>query len=181
MKVTFHNPNSANDLEQIARIYLSSRIEDFKFFMLGIYEYEDLEHVDEDERTKLAEIYESIGSFYEYGLSFSFKEATDDNDGYFCYLLSTGGGHDEIRFYEDGRVEYVYLDWFCGIGFDVTNGEWAQFLKDFFQGAEVLNFEQFDYEERFSPTHEEEDWPQTPLNSTRTALTVLLIFTQWHI
>jgi hypothetical protein len=156
MNVTFHNPNSANDLEQIARDYMTSRIEDFKFFMLGIYEREDLEGFDEDECAKLAEIYDSIGSFYDYGLSFSFNEATDDNDGYFCYLLSTGGGHDEVRFYEGGRIEYVYLDWFCGVGFDVTNEDWAQFLEDFFQGAEMLDFEQFDCEDRFAPTHEEE-------------------------
>jgi len=81
--------------------------------------------------------------FYDYGLGFDFVESDGDyNDGapYFRYQMSYGGPSDEVRFYESGMIEYVFLDWFVGVGFDVTDEPWAQWLRDNFEGIGMLDF-----------------------------------------
>lgn len=59
-----------------------------------------------------------------YGLCFEYVEADEDNEDYFRYQISYGGPSEEIRFYEN-RTEFVYLEWFSGVGFDVSNDETA--------------------------------------------------------
>lgn len=81
--------------------------------------------------------------FYEYGLSFDYVELDKDTErDYFRYQLSYGGPSDEIRFYDNGAIEYVYLDWFCGVGFDVTNDRVFKQVRDWFKELDMLNFEQ---------------------------------------
>jgi hypothetical protein len=81
--------------------------------------------------------------FDEYGLSFDYVELDKDTErDYFRYQLSYGGPSDEIRFYDNGAIEYVYLDWFCGVGFDVTNDGVFKQVRDWFKELDVLNFEQ---------------------------------------
>lgn len=82
--------------------------------------------------------------FHNYGLSFEYVERDEENDKepYFRYLLSYGGPSDEVRFYQDGFIEYVYLDWFCGVGFDVSHDEVFQSLREYFEDCEMLNFEE---------------------------------------
>jgi hypothetical protein len=78
-----------------------------------------------------------------YGLSFDYVELDKDTEqDYFRYQLSYGGPSEEIRFYDDGAIEYVYLDWFCGVGFDVTNDGIFKQVRDWFKELDVLNFEQ---------------------------------------
>jgi hypothetical protein len=55
---------------------------------------------------------EEYGEFHNYGLSFQFVPATKDKEGYFCYLLSWGGPSEELRFFYDGRISFVYKEWF---------------------------------------------------------------------
>ena len=80
---------------------------------------------------------EDLGHLDEYSLSLEYHEPDGYKSGYFGLLLSWGGPSDEIRFYEGGAIEYVFLDWFVGVGFDVTNEDWAQWIKshyeDFFE------------------------------------------------
>jgi hypothetical protein len=81
--------------------------------------------------------------FNEYGLSFDYVELDKDVEhDYFRYQLSYGGPSDEIRFYDNGAIEYVYLDWFCGVGFNVTNDEVFKQLREWFKELDMLNFEQ---------------------------------------
>jgi hypothetical protein len=84
-----------------------------------------------------------IERFIQYGLSFNYVELDKDTEqDYFRYQLSYGGPSDEIRFYDNGAIEYVYLDWFCGVGFDVTNDGVFKQVRDWFKELDVLNFEQ---------------------------------------
>ena len=45
------------------------------------------------------------------------------------YLMSWGGPSDELRFYYNGKIEYVFMDWFDSATRDVTEHEWAEWLK----------------------------------------------------
>ena len=81
--------------------------------------------------------------FYQYGLSFDYIELDKDTErDYFRYQLSYGGPSEEIRFYDNGTIEYVYLDWFCGVGFNVTNDEVFKQLREWFKELDMLDFEQ---------------------------------------
>ena len=150
MKRTFINQNSEKNIEEVGMGHLESRIEDFKRFM----EARDLEDAGDD-----------LGSFYDYGLSFDYVELgtfKPQEEDYFRYQLSWGGGSDEVRFFVDGTMEYVYLDWFCGVGFDVTREDWAIWLKDWFSGGDMLNFQEkregYDYyEQLWQSEHEDEE------------------------
>jgi len=51
-------------------------------------------------------------------------------------LLSTGGPEDFFLFFEDGDIEYHYLDWYDG-AYRVLYGEDYKLMKRFFE--EVLN------------------------------------------
>lgn len=84
-----------------------------------------------------------IERFIQYGLSFDYIELDKDTErDYFRYQLSYGGPSEEIRFYDNGAIEYVFLDWFCGIGFNVTNDGVFKQVRDWFKELDVLNFEQ---------------------------------------
>ena len=84
-----------------------------------------------------------IERFNQYGLSFDYVELDKDTEqDYFRYQLSYGGPSDEIRFYDNGAIEYVFLDWFCGVGFNVTNDEVFKQLREWFKELDMLDFEQ---------------------------------------
>lgn len=130
--------------------HLESRIEDFTGFMEHGYSGDDPEVLSEEAR----EFFYKTGSFYEYGLSFGLVESgtfDDQKEQYYCYQLSWGGPSDEIRFYSD-RIEYVFLDWFVGVGFDVTGEEWVEWLRSDAEDCgtidpEKLTHYECDYEE----------------------------------
>lgn len=81
---------------------------------------ETLEALLEQERTDPDGYHDEHGNLNEYGLSFDYKPKDEDNEnGYFCFLMSWGGPSDELRFYADldgdlYKVEYWFLDWFDG-------------------------------------------------------------------
>ena len=120
MIITFLNENSEKNLTETGVAHWEGRKEDFAIFM------------ENDEGN------EETGPFYDYGLCFDKVEPEE----YYRYQLSWGGPSDEIRFHQDGTVEYVYLDWFCGVGFNITNTETARFLQDWFEGCEMINWEE---------------------------------------
>lgn len=121
-KVTFLNDNADKNLKEIGIASLESLKEDLEKFMeaeseTGYYEVEDL------------------GSLYEYGISF---EGVRDDDipgwiAFFRWQLSWGGPSTEVRFYPGGKTEFVYLDWFCGVGFDVSDDETFRWIRGFFK------------------------------------------------
>ena len=55
----------------------------------------------------------------EYGLSFEYRTGADGDPAYFIWLLSTGGPHEEFRFYVNPdytlyKIEFAFLDWYDG-------------------------------------------------------------------
>lgn len=66
---------------------------------------------------------EELGSLYEYGLSIDRVEAgtfEGQRASYWRYQLSWGGPSEEFRMYDNGDIEFWYLDWFDGACVDVT-------------------------------------------------------------
>ena len=173
MKTTFVNQNSEGNIIESAERYMKSRIEDFDYYREVSIEpsADELRDYVNNPRNGLsfADIRalinktEEMGSFYNYGLCFDYVELEtfdDQNEDYFRFQLSWGGPSDEVRFYDDGTIIYVYLDWFSGVGIDVTGEEWAEWLREWFEGCESLNFgherEKYDYYERLYANEEEE-------------------------
>jgi len=80
------------------------------------------------------EIYERQGS---YGLCFGYTEDEETGLRYFRYCLSTGGPHEEIRFFVDYsgslyKAEFWLLDWYDGACRTITGDDTAQATWDFF-------------------------------------------------
>lgn len=75
---------------------------------------------------------ERHGELCEYGLSIDYVEPGTwhkGSEGYKRYQLSWGGPSEEFRVYNDGRVEFWYLDWFDGASVPVTGSD-AEIIKD---------------------------------------------------
>jgi hypothetical protein len=149
----------AQEQYQTAVDALNSENEKFCFWSENGTELSEYEHFEKSRRDLLGEGFDKegvraieaiqnrfneLGNFHDYGLEFSFKESTEDSEGYYCFLMSWGGGSDEIRFYEGGLVEYVYMDWSIGTGFDCTDLEGFEWIKSWFEGCDSLNFESLD-------------------------------------
>ena len=69
---------------------------------------------------------EDLGKLDEYGLCFDYIGAgTFDNQkrGYKRWQLSWGGPSEEFRIYEDGTIEFWYMDWFDGACVDVKGDD----------------------------------------------------------
>lgn len=126
--ITFLNDNSRGNLEQIGREAMANCVEDFITFM-------------NDGK--------DAGKLYNYGLGFDFTSAQDAKDlkGFYRYQISWGGPSNEIRFYFDDTIEFVCLDWFVGVGFDVTGEEWAEWLKETFDADGSIDWDSKDSDE----------------------------------
>ena len=176
--ITFVNvsQDKASSFETIASDSLDRTIETFSFWMdngteeesssvanlaqddlVSMLESGDIDQDEYDEKVSILKGFCYLGSFYEYGLSFDFVEADEKHDAYYRYQLSWGGPSDEIRFHLDGSVEYVYMDWFCGIGFDVSREPVMQWLKQFFLDCMSIDFESKDSEELYSDYFQDDE------------------------
>lgn len=130
MKTTFLNcrKEDRKAFRERGRKHLQSRAKDFRVFM------QDTEGNEET-------------SFYDYGLAIDYQLPEGRKAGYLRYQLSWGGPSDEIRFYfthgarKCHKIEYVFLDWGTGVGFDVTNEDWAQWLFDWFNDSQTVEIE----------------------------------------
>lgn len=101
----------------------------------------------------MEEFTRGYGDFHEYGLCFDFVEATEDHDGFYRFQINCGGPSSECRFYANGAIEFVYMDWFCGVGFNLNRDSNAIWLKHWFNNCEMLDFESKDYEELYQDAH----------------------------
>lgn len=75
---------------------------------------------------------EELGNLSEYGLCMDYVIAgtfAKQRAGYKRYQISYGGPSEEFRIYDNGDVEFWYLDWFDGACVDVT-GDDAEIIKD---------------------------------------------------
>ena len=63
-----------------------------------------------------------------YGLSWDYVEPDtfeDQPNGYYRYQISWGGPSEEIRYHDDGIVEFWFLDWFDGACVQLTGDDLA--------------------------------------------------------
>jgi hypothetical protein len=173
MRTTFINQNSEGTIVKDGERHLISRSGDLSYYMNISDEpsREALRDVINRGNYSFSEIRELInqtddlGPFNEYGLCFDYVELgtfNDQEEDYFRYQFSWGGPSEELRFYEDGTIVFVYLDWFSGVGFDVTGEDWAESTREWFNGCDMLNFEnereKYDYIERvYAMENGEED------------------------
>jgi len=130
MRTTFLNDNADGNLKEVGLAHLNSVIDDLRTYMT------DFDVWDEGN--------DDLPRFCEYGLDFGFVELgtfDDQEEAYYRFQLSWDGPSDEIRFYRDGRIEYVFLDWFVGVGFDVTDVEEFSWLAENFQESMMFDWE----------------------------------------
>ena len=131
---TFYNPPSSNpDTFNLAALeHLESRQDDISRYMNAPDPWES---IDPDG--------DYLPPFNEYGLCFDAVE-NDDTEAieYFRFQISCGGPSEEYRFHPNGLIEFVYLDWYTGIGFDVSNTDEGQWLRDQYKELGMLNFRQ---------------------------------------
>jgi len=89
--------------------HLESRLEDInKMYEAGYYMEDD--KVSED-------LKEELPGLYNYGLCIDEVKAgtfKGQRENYKRWQLGWGGPSDEFRIYENGEVEYWFLDWFDG-------------------------------------------------------------------
>ncbi len=173
MRHTFLNDNSEGTMRQEGLRHLESRVEDFIFYMMFTdhtdsesqfiddVKDQDFDNVEHMVKTLLK--FSDLPPFNEYGLGFDYVELgtfDDQNEDYFRFQLSYGGPSEEIRFYEDGTIVFVYLNWFAGVGFNVSGEDWATWLEDMFKSIDMLNFEtereKYDYWDQVYAAEEEE-------------------------
>lgn len=157
MRTTFLNCSKQDrkTFRERGRKHLEGRAEDFTFFMQWGSEKSEVEHglnwdkCSPKKQAYIMQKFDETGSFYDYGLSVDYQEPDGRRRGYFRFQLSWGGPSDEIRFYFSGdgsrgmadKIEYVFLDWGTGVGFDVTGEDWAKWLWDWFQSCETVKYE----------------------------------------
>ena len=79
---------------------------------------------------------EEYGDIYEWLDSYALAYEDDPHYRGKKLLLSTGGPEDFFLFFEDGDIEYHYLDWYDG-AYRVLHGEDYKLMKRFYE--EVLN------------------------------------------
>jgi len=113
---------------------LRSRGEDFERFItayMGELSEEDESIIDE---------------FYNYGLSIdmvSMGTFKNMKEPYLRYQLSWGGPSEEINFYQNGRVEFVFKDWFDYAVKEVSHLDWVEWLRGWFVDIELLTDQKF--------------------------------------
>lgn len=106
---------------------------------------------------EVMETFESVGSFYDYGLCFDFVEADEGSDGYYRFQICWGGPSSEIRFFEDGTITAVYMDWFVGVGFDVSTWDEFTWLENFFKDTCSMDWDSKEWHEKSQDAYVSED------------------------
>ena len=89
---------------------------------------------------------ETTEEFYNYGLCVDMVNVgtfKDQNEPYLRYQISYGGPSEELRFYQNGTVEFWFLDWYDGAHKDITSLDWVRWLKEHLQDCELLTNEAF--------------------------------------
>lgn len=75
---------------------------------------------------------DELGDLAEYGLAIDYVEPgtfTDQTQGYKRYQLSWGGPSEEFRLFDDGTMQFWYMDWFDGASVPVTGDDYF-IIKD---------------------------------------------------
>ena len=145
MKTTFINCRTEDktSFRKEGREHLLSRAEAFDFWRQHGTE---VNNPGSNEQS-IIDRFESYGSFYDYGLSVDYVVPgtfNNQREGYLRYHLSWGGPSEEVRFYyssgarEAYKIEFVYMNWGTGVGFNVTEEKWARWLFNWFWETDTL-------------------------------------------
>lgn len=163
MQITFRNLKDDEQFEKAKRA-LESTASDLTFYMKFGWVHSDDEQEEfiasladncstVDEAQDAIEKYINMGSFEDYGLCFDYISKytfKDQEQGYYRYQFSWGGPSDELRIYENGCIEYVWMDWFVGVGFDVSSEDWAMWVVEHFESLGLIDWDKAaedDYED----------------------------------
>ena len=78
---------------------------------------------------------EAQEEFSYYGLCFDYVELDENgktydnnNTGYWRYQISTGGPSEEIQYFDNGKIEFVFKDWFDHAEKDITGDDIAEWI-----------------------------------------------------
>lgn len=89
------------------------------------------------------EIRQELGdTAVDYGLCIDFVPAgtfSDEPRPFVRYQLSTGGPGEEFRYFQDGSLEFWFLDWFVGHRVMVMDEELKEYLVDRFQLGTLMD------------------------------------------
>jgi hypothetical protein len=154
IRITFKNGIEVDDENyKRASASLESTRTDLNFYMIygSVHEnndeqafIEDFCQCDDLEDIEIAiNNWKNLPPFNEYGLCFDYvaKGTFDDQDeGYYRYQFSWGGPSDELRIYKNEFVEYVWMDWGIGIGFDISHDDYVDWLIDWFEGMGMIDW-----------------------------------------
>jgi len=151
MRTTFNNLKGDEEAYKKAIRNLESVTRDMEFYMKFGDQSDKSDFIEElpnhcgtiDEVIEACEQFQSLGPFSEYGLCFDYvhsKTFNDQEEGYFRYQFSWGGPSTELRLYKDW-AEFVYMDWFSGIGFDVSTEDWVEWIKDYMTDIGMLDWD----------------------------------------
>ncbi len=168
MKRTFLNDNNEKNMEQKGGAYLDGVREDLQFYEVFSSCEDEIDFIetlkeqdyDVDETITACEKFKDLGSFYEYGLSFDFVGCgtfDDQTEAYYRYQFCWGGPSAELRIYEDGTLVFVYLDWFKGVGFDVSGDSIFEWVVNWFDDIGSIDWDSIPFEERYPEEAIEED------------------------
>jgi len=125
MKLLFLNGH--DELKENGMKYYKHILKNLERYINDIDVYEEGYYDDEDSANDLP-------PFSEYGLCLDYVEPgtfEDEHRGYWRYQLAYGGPTVEFRFYKT-HTEFVYLDWYSGVGWDVSDDETVQWLENEF-------------------------------------------------
>lgn len=168
MRTTFVNQNSENNIVEAGKRSLESISEDLRYwarFGTDTDQFldnlpDEIPDMDLEELGAAVRHFEDTGDFYDYGLCFDFVAAGTFNDqkyGYYRYQIAYGGPSYEVRFHHDGLIEFVYLDWYSGVGFDVTGQEEFEWLKSQFEDTGSMDWDSIGYEDLVSLEYSDEE------------------------
>lgn len=146
-KRTFYNPPSTNadDFVRDADKAVQSFEQELVLYAEYGWDLDDIDeledHTDIDEVRDLLALLEKVGDSSPIHERFlSFEPVYHDCEAfdpppvqYYRVLISYGGPSTEVRFHPCGLIEFVYLDWWCGTGFDVSKSRYFQNLREYFQ------------------------------------------------
>ena len=90
---------------------------------------------------KVLDGFKDLGDFYEYGLELAFEPASSHAPGHFRFLLSTGDPHEELRFFPNGRIQFVSKPWFEFHKKSVTSDPVFRWVRDYLTEMNCLDFE----------------------------------------
>ena len=134
-----HSTNKEKTCEDRIEDAIISRGEDFTRFM-ACFSFGDDYMNEADEEDEVLE------EFYNYGLDISmvsmgtFKNQKEPN---LRYQLSWGGPSEEINFYQNGRVEFVFKDWFDYASIEISHLEWVEWLRSYLVDMELLTDQKY--------------------------------------